>query len=1210
MKFTFIRNLSMGFGLSLLILLLSTAASYFSINNLLKSLHLVNQTDSIIHELQNVFSTLKDAETGQRGYLLTGEKEFLEPYIGAEQKALKTLGTIKELTMYDSVQYGNCDRLQQIINERIFYLKDLIDRKKANKPFTNAELVLGKSKMDEARSVVKIMEDRARFSLVSKNERLALLINYTPVAITVGALLALSIAIIFYGRIRNDFETRSRLQQELKQKDHYITRRIEIIQDIATRISAGNYLIRINNEEKDTLGSLGDSLNRMAESLQYSFDLLLEKEWLSSGIAELNNRMTDETDIYRLSSNIIKHLSNYTNSQVGTLYLLENEDVLNLTGTYAFVDDGARKVFKLGEGLIGECALSGQQKVLKEFNNDCILINFATGQIKPKSIIAVPVFYEKKLKGVIELATINEFSKKDLSFLTSITQYVGIGINSVQNRIKLQQFLEETQSQGEKLHAQHSDLQNVNAELEVSTRNLQASEQLLKIHQQELENANQELEGRTSLLEERNKIILAGNIAIQVKGEELRLSNQYKSEFLSNMSHELRTPLNSILLLSGLMANNKDRKLNEEHVEFAKVIHNSGNGLLELIDEILDLSKIESGKMDLCYEHTLINDMVVNMMDLFTEVANQKEIEFIINVDPQVPLNIETDRMRLEQVIKNLISNALKFTSVGGKVIFSISKPLNQDKFIVFAVKDTGIGIATEKQEIIFKAFQQADGSTQREYGGTGLGLSISLKLVNLLGGEIKLNSEIDKGSIFTVHLPCSKPRSIKLPDRKNLDIPGIEYLKPTPLQLKEQNMIYPLKEHIADDREEITLGEKVILIIEEDVMVARMLLDFARQNGWKAIVALRGDVGLDLAKKFIPTGILLDIQVPGKDGWQVIAEIKNNLPTRHIPVHIISSNNFKKESIDYGAADFINKPISFDKIAGAFEKLNVMLTRKKGKVLILEENEMHAKALAFYLQSENVNIEIKNNIDDGIESLFKVKVDCVIVVLNGTDGNSYDIVEKVRNTEELEKLAIIIFTDQYISERQEPYIKQYADCILLKDTDTYKSILYEVSAFLKPPNEEKDNKISDTYKTPGSFNEVLKGKTILIVDNDIRNIFSLTKALEAIQMHVVTAMDGKELLLVLKENPDVAIIIMDMIMPQINGFEATRQIRRNTTMSSIPIIAQTTKTLPGNREKSIEAGASDLITKPVDIDKLLSFLRVWLYENHFNKNKEAEDKY
>jgi len=729
----------------------------------------------------------------------------------------------------------------------------------------------------------------------------------------------------------------------------------------------------------------------------------------------------------------------------------------------------------------------------------------------------------------------------------------------------------------------------MNAELEAQTEKLQASEEELRVQQEELQQTNEELSERSVLLEEKN-------MEIQKKSEDLELTTRYKSEFLANMSHELRTPLNSILLLSRLLSENNDKNMNGEQIEFAKVIQSSGNGLLGLIDEILDLSKIEAGKMELEVLDVSVKEISDSMHDLFSEVAKQKNIAFII-LDSEAPVVIKTDKMRLEQILKNLISNAIKFTSEG-TVTLEIKKDESNEKLLTFSVKDTGIGIPREKQPLIFEAFQQADGSTKRKYGGTGLGLSISRELSKLLNGEITLKSNPGEGSEFTLRIPQSIS-SLVVFEEKNNRIEG----KSDAIATKEEefhNRQYIsdlMPEDVDDDRENVTADDRVILIVEDDVNFAKSLLDFTRKRGYKGVITVRGDHALNLVLKFRPIGILLDIQLPIMSGWEVMEELKANPATKHIPVHIMSSHNVKKESMLKGAINFLDKPLAFEQMPEIFTRIEHIINRESQKVLIFEDNPKHAKALAYFLETYNINSEIKSEITDGVDALQKANVDCVILDMGIPDKQAYEILDNIKKNPGLENLPVIVFTGKSLSMKEELKIKKYADSIVVKTAHSYQRMLDEVSLFLHLVEENKKEGKKGNIKKLGLLNDVLKDKTVLIVDDDVRNIFSLTKALEVLRMKVLTAIDGKEALKVLEENPDTDIVLLDMMMPNMDGYETATILRQNKEWKNLPVIAVTAKAMTGDREKCINAGASDYITKPVDVDQLMSLLRVWLYD-------------
>lgn len=1199
MKASLKRNLLIGFGLSLLLLIISSVASFVSIAKMSDSAGWVDHTNKVIIQTENVISYLKDAETGQRGYLLTGKSDYLDPYVNAKGKAMLALDSVRALTLDNKEQTKSCDDLKAILIKRADVLQRSIDHRQERNIIDTALLDTGKMYMDQVRGIINEMESRERGLLAQRTGSLESDTTITRIIIAIAALLSILITIFFYARVTTDFEQKERLRKELEAKDADITRRINIIQGIAERISGGDYRIRAVDEGRDGLGGLAYSVNKMAGSLDYSFNLLSDKEWTQTGIAGLNDIMLGEKDIEPLTKDIIDFLAGYTNSSVGTLYLKENAGQLKLYSGYAYAVTEKRRYINIGDGLAGQAVAAGKEILVKDIPKENIYISYAAGEIKPVEVIAMPVFDGHVIKGVVELGKIKSFTDREIEFLKAVSHNIGIAVNSTQNRKKLQELLEETQAQSEELQAQHSELEGLNTELEMQTQKLQASDEELRVQQEELMQANQELEERTRLVEEKNQLIVQRNIEIQAKAEELALSTKYKSEFLAKMSHELRTPLNSILLLSRLLSENNEQNLSGDQVEYARVIQSSGKGLLSLIDEILDLSKIESGKMDLEYGGVSLREISNDMNTLFKPVATEKNIELNIHVEEDVPAQIETDKLRLEQIIRNLLSNALKFTSKGF-VSLNIANTFDKKDHITITVKDTGIGIPKDKQQLIFEAFQQADGSTRRRYGGTGLGLSISRQLAKLLKGDIELTSTEGKGSEFVLTIPTSKKAANTVTAVNGEEEEETGYEKPILTSVDNPYITTLIPENIPDDRGDIKVTDKTILIIEDDTNFAKSLQDFSHTRGYKAIVAVRGDEGIELAKKFRPLGILLDVQLPVKSGWDVMDELKSDPQTRHIPVHIMSSHEVRKESLLKGAVDFINKPMAFEQVQEVFEKIEYVLARDAKKVLIVEENTKHAKALAYFLETYNISTEVKESVPGGIESLQKETVDCVILDMGIPGQKSYETLDAVKKTAGLEHLPIIIFTGKSLSQAEEMRIKQYADSIVVKTAHSYQRILDEVSIFLHLVEENNKKTAAPTnsgQKKLGALNQVLKNKTVLIADDDIRNIFSLTKSLEKYEMNVLTAVDGKDAINQLKENPAVDVILMDMMMPEMDGYETTAKIKRIPSLKNIPVIAVTAKAMTGDREKCLSSGASDYITKPIDIDQLLSLLRVWLYE-------------
>ena len=1188
-----LRNLQIGFGLSLLILIVSSVASYSSIQSLLNSARQVDHTDSVINRLEMTLSTLKDAETGQRGYLLTGDTTYLRPYYGAREKALNLVGDLRKMTRDNPSQAQNADELYTIITQRMGLLQEVIDEKKEDNLINLADIKKGQGFMEEARRVVARMQMEEHETMVERVAKMKRSSSYTPVVIMVAAALAILITIFFYRRVLNDYQERLALYTELQQKEEETRRRIDIISEIADKISDGHYNVRVSDEQKDNLGALSVALNRMAESLEHSFRQLSDNEWLQAGVAHLSEIMAGQADMKALSLHVIDFITEYSRSMIGAIYLMDPAArELTLQASHGLSSDGVRKKIMAGDGMAGQVAMDGKRMLVKDIPSAEWVVSWTAGSIRPRTMVAFAFFHEKGIKGVIELGSLDYYTERELAFFTSVSERIGTVINSIETRVRLQELLEETRAQAEELQSQHSELESMNMELEVQAEKLQVSEEELKVQQEELQQTNQELEERSRILEEKNQLILFRNLDIQKKAEELAQTTQYKSEFMANMSHELRTPLNSILLLSRLLVENSSQNLSDDQIEYARVIQNSGQGLLELIDEILDLSRIESGKLQL--EHTIVtvDELIADMRMLFDPLAKDKSLDLNFIVDQGTPPQLETDKMRLEQILKNLLSNAFKFTAKG-YIQLRIS-PSSQKNYIDIAVRDSGIGIPGDKHQLIFDAFQQADGSTRRQYGGTGLGLSISRELARLLGGDITLASAPGEGSEFRVTIPQFRMEGMpEMPAHVGSKISAITSDGEVP-----QYTLADIPPDIPDDRNNIANEDKVLLIVEDDSYFATSLLEFGRKKGYKGVISVRGDTAIGLAKTYHPIGILLDIQLPVKSGWEVMEELKKDPTTRHIPVHIISSFEVKSESLTKGAIDFISKPAASENMAAVFQRIEDVLNRSSKKVLIIEDNTKHAEALSYFLNVHHVRSEIAHTIAGSVAALHREEVQCTILSREDAGEADRESLDSIRKNPGLENIPIIVLTGKTISKGEEVRLRQYADSIVVKTAHSYQRILDEVSLFLHLVDRDQEKEPASVMGRMGALDEVLKNKTVLVADDDVRNIFSLTRALEAHKMRVLPAVDGREALTVLEEGAvEVDIILMDMMMPEMDGFETIARIRKNPRFKDIPIIAVTAKAMVGDREKCIQAGASDYISKPVDIDQLMSLLRIWLYE-------------
>ncbi|AZB26701.1 response regulator [Chryseobacterium bernardetii] len=1195
-----IRNLQIGIGLSLLILIASSVASYWSIQNQMNHRESLSQSRRSVTAVKDILVALLDAETGNRGYQLTGREDFLEPYKRGVREYSKALVLAESLGMQDKNQQERLAVLKIAVNQVMNNLKNLVENRRRGIVMTQQQIVTGKAYMDECRKIVRDFVQYEDRQVEIKNKDLKRSSETTVIFIVFSALAAIVVTAFFYFKMRADLIRREELEKMLRDKDQEMTRRVSAIQKIANRVANGDYSEKAVDNAEDDLGDLVESLNHMTESLKTSFEKINKSDWRQKGLALLNESLVGNKSVQEVAGKALHQLIEYGNCINGSLYLFD-DGILKLNKAFG-LEANMKKTFEPGEGMVGQAFLNAKTRVYNNLHEDDFVVTFASSTIKIYGIILIPIFADGHVIGVLELGSTSNFEEDRISYFEECSVNIGIALNAAKGREKEQQLLEETQAQSEELQVQHSELENLNTELEAQTQKLQASEEELKVQQEELMQANAELEERSRLLEEKNHLIAERNNEIQKKVEELALSTKYKSEFLANMSHELRTPLNSILLLSRLMAENPDKNLNEDQVESARVIQSSGSSLLTLIDEILDLAKIESGKMTLEYQKIIIEDIIKDLKSLFSPVFQEKALPFNVHVDTDVQEVIESDRLRIDQVLRNLLSNALKFTTKGS-IDLHIRKHSEKSDFIIFSVKDTGIGIAEDKQKIIFEAFQQADGSTKRKFGGTGLGLSISREIARLLGGELALKSEVNKGSEFSFIIPVHPVTEIA---NAETDQDLVEIIREDVEEIQnilEEGEVVPLNtlqipDDVEDDRENIQDGDKIILIIEDDTNFAKALLKYAHLQNYKGIVVVRGDYALSAARQYHPHAILLDVQLPVKDGWEVMDELKSDPHVKHIPVHMMSALHVKKESLMKGAVDFINKPVALDKMTDVFRKIEEALQKGTQKVLIVEENAKHANALSYFLSNFNISLSVEHNVEDSVKALTSDLVDCVILDVGSTKGNDYHIIESIKSYEGLENLPIIIFTEHHLSKEEELKIKQYADSIVVKTAHSYQRVLDEVGLFLHLVEEKNGSAENSRGRMLGSLTEVLSGKKILITDDDVRNIFSLTKALEKYKVEVIVAMDGKHALEQIHHNPDVDVILMDMMMPEMDGYETIKEIRKMPAFKKLPVIAITAKSMIGEREKCITAGASDYISKPVDIDQLLSLLRVWLYES------------
>jgi len=981
---------------------------------------------------------------------------------------------------------------------------------------------------------------------------------------------------------------------------------------VADAIAGGDLETPIEINRKDEIGKLSVSVSEMQKALKRSRDESADQSWLKTGIVSLNDVMLGETELASLGNNVITEIATYLDAKVGAFYLTEDrekEPVLSLLGSYAYMErKNLSNTFKFGEGLVGQSAREKKRILVSHVPEDYIKVISGLGESSPRFISVIPFLYENQVTGVVEIGFLDQPTDLQVAYLDQAMSAIAINFETVQGREQLAKALSKSQTLAEELETQQEELRATNEELEEQTQALEESEHKLKTQQEELEVANEELREKNESLEQQKREIEVTRKAMEEKAEELAIAGKYKSEFLANMSHELRTPLNSLLLLSSILAENKEGNLTEDQLESTRVVYQSGNDLLSLINEILDLSKIESGKMELQAEDLLIKDLAESLMANFQHMADDKGLRLAVNISENAPADIHADRKRVEQIMKNLLSNAIKFTEKGS-VTVDFSRPagdvelsrsgLDRKNAIAIAVKDTGIGMSQEDQKIVFEAFQQAEGGTARQYGGTGLGLSISRELARLLGGEIQMESEVGKGSMFTLYLPIDIGK-VKL-ETGNLKL---EKAPKQPATSNEQRATIigqraastPHITSIPDDRDSIAEDEKAILVIEDDPKFARLLLKLCQERGLKCLATPFGEEGLELAEKYLPEGIILDIKLPGIDGWTVLETLKENPKIRHIPVHIMSVEEPTMESFRKGAIGYLQKPVKKEDLEAAFHKLDDVSSKEVKNLLVVEDDENLRKGIIKLIGNGDVCAEEAANGEETIRALKSKTFDCMILDLGLPDMTGFQLLKVLEAEEGVTIPPVIVHTGRELTREEDAQLREYAESIIIKGVKSEERLLDEASLFLhrvvsKMP-EKKRHMITSLHDT----DVTLKDKTVLIVDDDMRNVFALSRVLEGKGMRVLKAENGQRALDVLKDTPAVDLVLMDIMMPVMDGYETMKRIRAQETFRKLPVIALTAKAMKEDKTRCIAAGASDYLPKPVDVNRLSSMMRVWLY--------------
>ncbi|MBB2146950.1 response regulator [Pedobacter sp. LMG 31464] len=1144
-KLSFKQQVLTGFTVSLLFVVISALVSYLSINSLRENTNWQAHTYEVIDLSKKIELHILHTETGMRGYVITQNRDYLDPYHEHLDQILPAIADLKKLVNDNPKQVDNVDSMEFYARQKIQDMQAILqinDSKGQNEAVAKVLSNTGKISKD---NIIRINKQIEAMELgLLKERKLATQISSerTTLIILISSLVIFGLILFLLSYIRKTFD---------QQKETEVQ-------------------IRENNTQLELLST---------ENKQ--------KNWLLSGVGLVNEAMRGEQEIDELATNLISSICNYLNTPIGAIFLIDKKKNFQLTGTYAYVAKGAKKSYAFGEGFIGQTALEKKSKLISEVPTDYLKIDSALGSTSPNFIHFSPILFQNETIGVIELGLTSKPDHNLNLFLDSIAENVGIAINSAFSRVILRDLFEQTQQQAEELEAQQEELRTTNEELQVS-------EEELRVQQEELRQTNIELEEKAVLLEEKNASINQAREAMSLKATELEMSSKYKSEFLANMSHELRTPLNSILILAKILKENKPDNLNDDQVKYAGVIHNAGTDLLNLINDILDLSKIEAGKIDLTVENVRPKEIKSNMESLFNEVATTKKVNFHVNLDSNLPSSFTSDQSRLEQIVKNLLSNAFKFTSANGSVTLTISKAdehthfyaeqlkTNKTSVIAIDVKDTGIGISADKQKVIFEAFQQEDGSTSRKYGGTGLGLSISKQLAQILGGEIQLKSEIGTGSSFTLYIPQNLSTtqtnegssSVAEPATKDV-VESITFTQPIKLE--------------TDNR--------TILIIEDDLNFADILKDYALEKGFKPLLAHSGDSGLEMAISQLPDAIILDIMLPVMDGWTVLKKLKANPITKHIPVHIMSARDEKlSKAKQEGAIGFLKKPINEEGLAAAFDSFShIQISHQFNKILLIEDQELHSQLLTQQLLERGAEVTQVYSGEEALNALKDQQFNCIILDLNLPDISGFDLLDDIKANPDLLHIPVIINTAMELGNEQMERIMRHSEAMILKTGKSNDRLMDEVSLFMNKLNTESKKPDSKPKANLSTIEKTLKDKTILVADDDMRNIFALSTALQAYDMKIVIANNGREAIERLEENSGIDLVLMDIMMPEMDGYEAMTAIRKKKQFAKLPIIALTAKAMKNDREKCIEAGANDYISKPVDVDRLLSMMRVWL---------------
>ena len=1116
-----------GFLLAVAAVAIIALLSYQSLQATTATAANLTQTIEVLGRLESLLSTVIDAETGQRGFLLTGEDSYLAPYTDAKDALPEEIKSMRALLVNRPEQRRRLDALESLANLKMAELDSTITLRRAGKPDAALAVVRtdrGKIYMDRIRAAASEMEAAERQLLAQHAEE-------SRQAATV------SLAVTWGGS------------------------------GVLLFLIAGSALVASR-----------DFRTRQAQA------------WIRSGQMGLSEQMQGDQSLEKLGNNLLGFLAGFVEAQVGAVYIADAGQYRRFAA-YAIPSDGPEAV-RPGDGLVGQAAKDKRALRVRDVPAGYLPISSGIGKGTPNELVVVPASIDGVVHAVLELGFFGATDADQRELLSRVSESIAVAVRAAKDRQRLEELLQETQQQAEELQAGAEELRVSNEELEEQGRALRESQAHLEVQQSELEQINSQLEEQTQLLEHQKDELAKAQVVLSARSDELQRANEYKSEFLANMSHELRTPLNSTLILAKLLADNKDGNLTPAQVKFARTITSAGNDLLALINDVLDLSRIEAGKVELAPEQISVAAAVESLVKTFQPTAEQNHLRFSWVVEPGVPEQIETDPQRLGQILKNLLSNAFKFTEKG-EVAMRVFSP--QSGTVAFAVRDTGVGIAPHQQEVIFEAFRQADGSIHRKFGGTGLGLSISRDLAALLGGAISVQSALGEGSVFTLTVPQAFTSGTPLPERRPAAVLKTPEKKPAPQAPAVAAAKVP-----EDDRNVITPGGRVILLVEDDPAFAMILRDLVREMGFQCVAAASANEGLIAAGQYLPSAILLDVNLPDHSGLGVLDALKRDPRTRHIPVHMISVSDYKREALELGAIGYALKPAKREELVEVLRRLEAKFSQSVRRVLIVEDDARQRESVRQLLSNAEVQITAVASAGEALDHLKDTTFDCMVLDLNLPDLSGYDLLEKMSRQEDVGFPPVIIYTGRALDREEEQRLRRYSKSIIIKDARSPERLLGEVTLFLHQVEAKLPPEHQQMLKTARDRESMLEGRRVLIVEDDVRNVFALSSVLEPKGITVNIARNGREALDVLARcSQDAAtridLVLMDIMMPEMDGLTAMREIRKRGEWKNLPIIALTAKAMADDHDKSLAAGANDYIAKPLDVEKLLSLVRVWM---------------